>query len=262
MNARYSLRSIFFFLIATAMLLSLFIIVPSLTGFDIESSRRFLFAGLLGGAFAGACSALVREHFLSARFALRVLIAVLFGTSLSYGILVLHCKQYERVGSWPGMAAIFLLPATAFVSALCASIVCLSVPKAWVSALESTFFQPAPRIPHSMEPITDETRPARSPTISFGVAWIVIALGSLIPCLFLDSWYRVFAFVIPVFGPIMLASAPMWLCRTASAQRVFLVATIAYAMWLLYLFVLTPARSLSDPYYSVGVAAVIYVVAI
>jgi hypothetical protein len=60
----------------------------------------------------------------------------------------------------------------------------------------------------------------------------------------------------------MLAMVPMWLFRTVSAQRIFSVATIAYAVWLLYLFVLTPARSLSDPYRSVAVAVVIYVVAI
>jgi hypothetical protein len=161
MNMQFGLRSLFFVLVATAMLLSLFVAAPSLTGFDMESSRRFLFAGLLGGTFAGACITLVREHFLSTRYALRVIIAAFISTPISYWILSLYSKQYEQVGSWPGMAILFLLPATAIVSAIGASCICLCLPKAWVGTLESTFFQPAQSV--------------QSPTASFGVAWIVIA---------------------------------------------------------------------------------------
>ncbi len=43
--------------------------------------------------------------------------------------------------------------------------------------------------------------------------------------------------IIPfIFGPLVLAWIPMWMCRNGWSQGVLLTANIAYAIWFLYVY--------------------------
>lgn len=72
---------------------------------------------------------------------------------------------------------------------------------------------------------------------SFFVSVAVVRIGTLLVCLHADGLVTAIDFFPFTFGPLLLAWIPMWMFRTTRCQRMLVFASLAYAIWFLYVYV-------------------------
>ena len=102
--------------------------MPAVHGFDIPFSRTFLFGCLLGALIVSFVIALVKYPIASWKFTQSLIISTAASLWIGYGGLLLHAGQHSHAAQWPGMAAIYLFPASFLLSALAAIFFSLFLP--------------------------------------------------------------------------------------------------------------------------------------
>jgi len=103
-------------------------ITPAVHGFDIPSSHKFLLGCLLGALIGSFVIALVKYPIVSWRFTQSLIISTAASVWTGYGWLLLHAGQMTHAPQWPGMAAIYMFPASFLLSAVAAIFFSLFLP--------------------------------------------------------------------------------------------------------------------------------------
>jgi hypothetical protein len=96
--------------------------------------------------------------------------------------------------------------------------------------------------PYQTPPAEDHASPnvatklERSPPVAFMASLVIVIIGTLMVCGRANGFLGGLFFLPFLFGPLMLAWIPMWICRSERSQGVFLLANLAYAIWFLYVY--------------------------
>lgn len=115
-------------ILEAAILLGAYVNAPAICGFGIAYSRR-LFVGCLLGALTGGFVFAVAEYpHAPWKFTQSVLISAIVSTWVGYGGLHLVAGLMKEAPQWPGMAVIYLCPASIILSAIAAILCSLCIP--------------------------------------------------------------------------------------------------------------------------------------
>ena len=132
---QFNIKTLLLVVFEVAILIASCKMTPAVHGFDLPFSRKFLLVCLLGALILSFVIALVKYPIASWRFTQSLIISTAVSAWIGYSGLLLHASQMSQAPQWPGMAAIYMFPASFLLSAVAAIVFSLCLPIQLMDAL-------------------------------------------------------------------------------------------------------------------------------
>ena len=125
---QFKIKTLLLIILEAAILFASYKNTPAIHGFDIPSSRQFFVVCLVGALSVSFVIALVKYPIVSWKFTQSLIISTTVSLWIGYSGLLLHAGQHLDAPQWPGMAPIYLFPASFLLSAVAAILFSLCLP--------------------------------------------------------------------------------------------------------------------------------------
>lgn len=125
---QFNIKTLLLVFFEVAILIASYKMTPAVHGFDLPFSRKFLLGCFLGALILSFVIASFKYPIASWRFTQSLIISTAFSAWIGYSGLLLHARQMSQAPQWPGMASIYMFPASFLLSAVAAIVVSIVLP--------------------------------------------------------------------------------------------------------------------------------------
>lgn len=118
-----SLRALLLIVVEVAIVFGAYANSPTIAGFGVSLSRNFFLTCFIAAFVGSAMIALCKYRIVSFISTQSVFVATAISLWIGYACLYVHANQMSKEAAWPGMAAIYMFPASFLLSFTAALIV-------------------------------------------------------------------------------------------------------------------------------------------